>query len=85
MKKKITFAVIVLSIVAVMSWYFFIRIDKKKAIKIIVAANTARAASTLETFDELFLLSWASAIRGKDAAFYHNGKTYVTESGKEMK
>lgn len=82
MKKKL-FIGFVLVIVGILIWYFFIKIDKKKAAKIIQSANVTRNLSAILELDEDYLISWATAIKAPSIEFTHNGKTYITTTGKE--
>lgn len=81
--KKIFIAIIILIILTVCYFVFF-RITKEKAVKIISGANSARSTTALDGMDEEYLISWANAIRWKRAVFSHQGKNYLTETGKSI-
>lgn len=79
---KILFIVILVIIIGVTSWFIFFRMDKKKAIKTIIKANSSRSASSLESFDEDYLIQWALAIKRQSPDFSVRGKIYSTDTGK---
>jgi hypothetical protein len=80
--KKVIFIIIILAISATLTWYFVLRIDKAKALKIIVKAKPGRLESSYAPFEEDFLIAWARAIRRGSPDFTHNGKNYSTETAK---
>lgn len=79
---KILFVIILVVIIGVTAWFVFFRIDKKKAIKTIVKANSSRSSSSLEGFDEDYLIQWALAIKRQSPDFSVRGKIYSTDTGK---
>lgn len=79
---KIAFIVIVLIIIGISVWFVFFRMNKKKAIKTITEASSSRTPSSLEGFDEDYLIQWALAIKRQSPDFSVRGKIYSTDTGK---
>lgn len=71
-------------IILTVAYFVFFRITKEKAVKIISAANSARSTTALSAMDEEYLISWANAIRWKKATFSHQGKNYLTSTGRSI-
>jgi hypothetical protein len=76
------FYILVFLIIAFWVWYFAIRIDKKKAIAIIVKNSPTADPKKLEGFGEDYLIARAKAFRSKKETFELNGKSYITATGK---
>lgn len=81
-KKLIIFLIAAALIFGV--WFFFIRMTKSKAIKMIVAGGMYADANALKDFDEQTLISWAKAFKKAELTFTSNGKTYNVKGGKEI-
>lgn len=80
--KKALFIIIVLAGLGVGYYFLFYKLDKKKAILILVKDDSSRDATMLGSFDENFVISWATAIRRGSPDFSYNGKNYTTSTGK---
>lgn len=80
--KKTIFIILVLIIIAAFYYFYFYRINKKNAIKILLKANPERSESSVSSFDEEFLIAWATAVRRESPDFTYNGKVYVSSTGK---
>lgn len=80
--KKIIIVLITLGVLFAIYW-FFIRMTKPKAIKLIVESGMhSNANATLDSFDDKFLIAWAKAIKKASLTFIVNGKVYNTKGGK---
>lgn len=66
------------------AWYFFIRMTKDKAIKLIVEGGMFADANALKGWDEQTLISWAKAFKKAELTFTSNGKTYKVQGGKAL-
>lgn len=76
--KKAIFITIVVLILAFAGWFFFIRMTKERAVKIIYKADTTRDTAKINAMGDEFLIAWAKAIRGANPEFTYNGKMYNT-------
>lgn len=81
---KIVFIVIIVLLIAFLGWFFFLRMNKKKAIDIILKAKAGRTVGQFTEFDTNFLIAWASAIKAKQPTFEDDGKKFETETGKAI-
>lgn len=80
--KKIIIVLIVLGVMFSIYW-FFIRITKPKAIKLIVESGMhSNANSALDSFEDKYLIAWAKAIKKASLTFTVNGKVYNVKGGK---
>jgi hypothetical protein len=81
-KKQVIFFSTLVIILCFWGWYFFIRIDKKKAIKIIMKHASDADEETLSNFGTDYLIVRAKAFRAGKSTFELDGKTYITATGK---
>ncbi len=81
---KKLFIGILIVIILTICYFVFFRITKEKAIKIISKANPAISATALSGMDEEYLIAWANGIRWHKATFSHQGKNYLTETGRSI-
>lgn len=72
-------AIIALVIVAAVVWYFFFRMTKDKAVKIL---KDGGFTSDPSSFDEAFIIAWSKAANKGNETFKYNGKEYMTMGGK---
>jgi hypothetical protein len=80
--KKIAFIVIIIMLALFWAWYFFIRLDKKKAIKVILKYDNDANIDTLSGMGDDYLIARAAAYRSAKQTFELDGKVYVTSTGK---
>jgi len=80
--KKIMFFILIALIALVWFWYYAIRIDKKRAIQIILKNSPGASEAKLAEMGEDYLIERAKAFRIKKETFELEGKTYITETGK---
>ncbi len=74
MKGKIIFFSIVAVILLGVIWYFFIRMDKKKAIKVILKYDNNAVLANLNTMGEDYLVARAKAYQKAEDSFELDGK-----------
>ncbi len=84
MKGKIIFFSIVAIILLGVVWYFFIRMDKKKAIKVILKYDGNAVIDTLNNMGEDYLVARAKAYQKTEDSFELDGKRYSTSTGKAI-
>ncbi len=84
MKGKIIFFSVVAIILLGVVWYFFIRIDKKKAIKVILKYDNNAVLDNLNLMGEDYLVARAKAYQKSEDSFELDGKKYSTSTGKTI-
>ncbi len=84
MKGKIIFFSIVAIILLGVVWYFFIRMDKKKAIKVILKYDNNAVLANLNTMGEDYLVARAKAYQKAEDSFELDGKKYSTSTGRSI-
>ncbi len=82
--KKIIFFVIIAAIILGTVWYFFIRLDKKRAVKTILKYDNNASIDALNAMGEDYLIARAKAYLISETDFEFEGKKYSTESGKTI-
>lgn len=80
----------VLIVGGLLAVYFFVvkpkKLNKAKAIDLIIQKGYFTSGrSTLESFDETYILAWGKAAEQGGDTFIHEGKTYKTQGGKIVK
>ncbi len=83
-KKKVVFFVILAIVTLGTVWYFFIRLDKKRAIKTILKYDNNANIDALNAMGEAYLIARARAYLKSETDFEFEGKKYSTESGKSI-
>ncbi len=84
MKGKIIFFSIVALILLGVVWYFFIRMDKKKAVKVILKYDDNAVLDSLNNMGEDYLVARAKAYQKTEETFELDGKKYSTSTGKTI-
>lgn len=82
--KKAVFFLVVAVLVGFWAWYFFIKMDKDKAIKVILKYDNDANLDTLKNFGEDYLISRAKAYQKTESTFELEGKKYSTSTGKAI-
>lgn len=79
MVKKIIIGIVVLGVLFAV-WFFLVKMNKKKATKLITEMNL-QGTKDLTKENDKFLIDWAKAVKkGKDT-FVSGGKTFSVKGG----
>ncbi len=83
-KKKIIFFSILAVIILGTVWYFFIRMNKDRAVKAILKYDNNSTVDQLNTMGEDYLIARAKAYIKAENTFELDGKKYSTDTGKSV-